>query len=269
LESKKDIKLNDTNHARANILGVGVSAIDPDFALGCIDTWIENDQREYVVVSTVHTIMECQKSPLLRTAVNNAGMVTPDGMPLVWLANWESDYPVKRVYGPDLMLAVCERSLQRGYKHFFYGGAAGVPELLADKLKTRYPGLQIAGTYSPPFRRLSSKEEGRVNEMINEANPDIVWVGLGTPKQDLWMAKHRPGLNAPVIIAVGAAFDFHTSRLPQAPPWMQQNGLEWLFRLLQEPTRLWYRYLVYNPWFILKIIQQKIGLREYPLFSTM
>ena len=152
-------KVGNTNHARANVLGVGVSAIDLDFALDCIDTWIANDHREYVVVSTVHTVMECQKSALLRAAVNDAGMVTPDGMPLVWLARWESDHPVKRVYGPDLMLAVCEHSLQRGYRHYFYGGAAGVPELLADELTSRYPGLQIAGTYSPPFRRLTLEEK--------------------------------------------------------------------------------------------------------------
>jgi N-acetylglucosaminyldiphosphoundecaprenol N-acetyl-beta-D-mannosaminyltransferase len=253
------------NAPRVNILGVGISAIDPEFALEQIDTWIAENDKEYVAVCTVNTIMECQKSDTLRTAVNEAGMATPDGMPLVWLAKQDSDRPVERVYGPDLMLAVCERSVQRGYKHFLYGGAEGVPELLAEELEQRFPGIQIAGVYSPPFRNLTAAEEDNIIQMINDADPDIIWVGLSTPKQDLWMAKHRPKLNASVIIAVGAAFDFHTKRVSQAPSWMQRSGLEWFYRFLQEPGRLWYRYLVYNPWFILKIIGQKTGLRRYQL----
>ncbi len=254
------IKSNDTSHSRVNILGVYISAIKEEFAIEQIDSWITNGAREYVSVCNVHTIMECQNNISVREAVNNAGMATPDGMPLVWLANWESNQTVERVYGPDLMLAVCERSVQLGYKHYFYGGEEGVPKLLTAELKKRYPGLQIAGEFSPPFRSLTQAEEHSVVNMINETDPDIIWVGLGTPKQDLWMAKHRPRLNAPVIISVGAAFDFHTKRVRQAPNWMQRNGLEWLYRLIQEPRRLWYRYLVYNPWFVLKIFQQKIEL---------
>jgi N-acetylglucosaminyldiphosphoundecaprenol N-acetyl-beta-D-mannosaminyltransferase len=250
---------------KVNILGVGISAIKPDIALQQIDAWIENKDRQYVAVCTVNTIMECQKDDTMLKAINNAGMATPDGMPLVWLANRNSDHQVERVYGPDLMLAVCESSVERGYRHFLYGGAAGVPELLSKELQSRFPGLEIVGEYSPPFRDLTLEEEELIINMINQANPDVIWVGLGTPKQDLWMAKHRSSLSAPVIIAVGAAFDFHTKRIAQAPEWMQRSGLEWLFRFSQEPSRLWHRYLVYNPLFILRVIEQRLGLKRYNL----
>jgi N-acetylglucosaminyldiphosphoundecaprenol N-acetyl-beta-D-mannosaminyltransferase len=250
---------------KVNILGVGINAIKQDFALQQIDNWIAKDDRQYVAICTVHTIMECQKDKTMLEAVNKAGMATPDGMPLVWLAGRDSHHPVERVYGPNLMLAVCERSVELGYKHFLYGGVDGVPELLAAELRRRFPGLKIVGEYSPPFRDLTVKEENKIIEMINQTAPDIIWVGLGTPKQDLWMAKHRARLNAPVIIAVGAAFDFHTGRVSQAPVWMQRSGLEWLYRFFQEPGRLWHRYLVYNPLFVLKVIEQRSGLRRYDL----
>ena len=265
MEHKKLRGTSTAEPCRVNVLGVGISAIDQDFAIKQIDAWITNDDREYITVCTVNTVMECQKSVTMREAINNAGMATPDGMPLVWLANWESNQSVKRVYGPDLMLAVCELSLKQGYRHYLYGGAEGVPEQLAAELQIRFPGIQIVGTFSPPFRSLTPAEEEDVIEMINVAKPDIIWVGLGTPKQDLWMAKFRSRLNAPVMIGVGAAFDFHTKRIPQAPAWMQRSGLEWLYRLFQEPKRLWYRYVVYNPWFVLKILGQKTGLRKYQL----
>jgi N-acetylglucosaminyldiphosphoundecaprenol N-acetyl-beta-D-mannosaminyltransferase len=186
-------------------------------------------------------------------------------MPLVWLSRRQSRTPVERVYGPDLMLALCAKSIEQGYRHYFYGGAPGVPETLGQTLQTRFPGLQVAGDCSPPFRSLTSAEEIQIINHINQTQADIVWVGLGTPKQDLWMAAHRPRLTAPVLIGVGAAFDFHTGRIPQAPRWMQQNGLEWLFRLYQEPRRLWYRYLIYNPLFVLLILAQLLGLRRYSL----
>lgn len=251
----------ETGHVRVDILGVGISAIDPTFALDQIDRWIEERARQYVSVCTVHTVMECQQNPAMRAAVNGAGMATPDGMPLVWLADRQSDRPVTRVYGPDLMLAACERSLQSGHTHYLFGGAEDVPALLANELERRFPGINIVGAYSPPFRKLSPAEEQQIVDQINEANPDIVWVGLGTPKQDLWMAAFRSRLNAPVLIAVGAAFDFTIGRVSQAPPWMQRSGLEWLYRLFQEPGRLWYRYLVYNPQFIVKVLGQQARMR--------
>ena len=250
---------------RVNILGVGIHAITMGQALKQIFQWIENRAREYVCVCNVHTVMECQRNEAMHRAVNMAGLATPDGMPLVWLGQWKSQIQVSRVYGPDLLLALCQLSLDHGYSHYFYGGAAGVAEQLADRLNERFPGLKIAGTYSPPFRPLTTLENAGIIEQINQTVPDIIWVGLGTPKQDLWMAANRDKLTAPVIIGVGAAFDFHTGRIPQAPAWMQDVGLEWLFRLWQEPGRLAYRYLVYNPLFILLILMQTLGLKHYSL----
>jgi len=237
-------------------------------AVAHISAWVENRAREYVCVCTVHTVMECQQNERMRRAVNRAGLATPDGMPLVWLGQRQSRAKVGRVYGPDLMLALCERSASCGYRHYFYGGVDGTPELLAEKLRARFPELHVAGTYSPPFRALTPSEDAHIVTQINQAAPDVVWVGLGTPKQDLWMAAHRDQLTAPVLIGVGAAFDFHTGRIPQAPAWMQRNGLEWLFRLRHEPRRLWYRYLVYNPLFVLLVLAQAIGLKQYAIMPA-
>jgi len=253
------------NIPRINILGVGVSALTLSQAINQVTAWIESRACQYVSICTVHTIMECRRNERVRQAVNRAGLAAPDGMPLVWLSKWKSRQPVNRVYGPDFMLALCERSAARGYRHYFYGGAADVPELLATRLRTRFPGLNIVGTHSPPFRPLTAAEDADIIARINRTGADIVWVGLGAPKQDVWMAAHRSQLTAPVLIGVGAAFDFHTGRIPQAPKWMQQNGLEWLFRLWQEPKRLWYRYLVYNPLFILYILAQISGLKHYSI----
>ena len=163
------------------------------------------------------------------------------------------------------MLALCERSQATGHRHYFYGGVPGVAELLTERLQRRYPGLIVTGSYSPPFRPVGVSEEPQVLNDINLTKPDIIWVGLGTPKQDYWVASHRSALTAPVLIAVGAAFDFHAGLIRQAPRWMQQSGLEWLFRLSQEPRRLAYRYLVYNPLFVFQLGLQLSGLRRYSL----
>jgi N-acetylglucosaminyldiphosphoundecaprenol N-acetyl-beta-D-mannosaminyltransferase len=248
---------------RANILGVGVSALNMAMALEIIEGWIERREPHYVCVTGVHGVMESQRDGELRRIHNRAGLVTPDGMPLVWLSRLQGFHHVERVYGPDLMLALCERSAAKGYRHFFYGGAEGVPEQLASVLQKRFPGLQVAGTFSPPFRPLTPDEDDRIVQMINAAAPDIVWVGLSTPKQERWMAGHRERLTAPVLIGVGAAFDFLTGRKPQAPRWMQRAGLEWLFRLLTEPRRLWRRYLINNPRFVLLVLLQWSGLRRF------
>jgi N-acetylglucosaminyldiphosphoundecaprenol N-acetyl-beta-D-mannosaminyltransferase len=250
---------------RTNILGVDISAIALHEAVRQIYSWLDSRERHYVNVCTVHTIMECQKAPELKKIVNRSGMATPDGMPLVWLCHYYGEKNVTRVYGPDLLLSVCAHSTEKKYGHFFYGGAPGVADALAERLKHRFPELTVAGAYSPPMLAIGQTEEPGTIDMINGSNADMVWVGLGTPKQDFWVAHHRALLNAPVLIAVGAAFDFITGRLPQAPSWMQRNGLEWLFRLAKEPRRLAYRYLVYNPLFILYILGQISGLRRYPL----
>jgi N-acetylglucosaminyldiphosphoundecaprenol N-acetyl-beta-D-mannosaminyltransferase len=250
---------------KVNILGVGISAINMGEALEQIADWIDRREHHYISVCNVHTVMECQRDAAMRQAVNGASMATPDGMPLVWLGRSKSKRDVSRVYGPDLVLALCQFSAQRGYSHYFYGGEEGVPGLLAERLQARVPGLQVAGGYSPPFRPLLPEEDASIVSRINAAHPDIVWVGLGTPKQDLWMAAHRKQLAAPVLIAVGAAFDFHAGRKKQAPHWMQQSGLEWLFRLITEPRRLWRRYVFYNPLFVTMVLLQALGLRKYSL----
>jgi N-acetylglucosaminyldiphosphoundecaprenol N-acetyl-beta-D-mannosaminyltransferase len=192
-------------------------------------------------------------------------MVTPDGMPLVWLGKQAGHAHVDRVYGPDLMLAIMEKSQKEGYRHYFYGGADGVPELLKQKLQEKFPTIQVVGTYSPPFRPLSPEEDQQIVEMINETNPDIVWIGLSTPKQERWMSSHVGRISAPVMIGVGAAFDFHAGLKSQAPRFIQRSGFEWLYRLVTEPKRLWKRYLVNNPLFIIGIVQQKLGLKKYSL----
>ncbi|MGQ9676028.1 MAG: WecB/TagA/CpsF family glycosyltransferase [Chloroflexota bacterium] len=249
---------------RTNILGVGISAIDMNLALEQIEGWVARREQHYVCVATVHGVMECQRDPTLRQVFNNSGLTTPDGMPLVWLSRLNGYRHVRRVYGPDLMLALCQRSVDRGYGHYLYGGAEGVAETLADRLRQRFPGLRIVGTYTPPFRALTPAEDAAVIERINQAKPDIVWVGISAPKQDRWMAEHVGRLTAPVLIGVGAAFDFHSGRKRQAPRWMQGAGLEWLFRLSQEPRRLWRRYLVYNPLFVGFVFLQMTGVKRYP-----
>jgi N-acetylglucosaminyldiphosphoundecaprenol N-acetyl-beta-D-mannosaminyltransferase len=255
-------------HPRVNILGVGISAINLLEAIEAVEGWIARRERHYVNVCTVQTVMECRRHARLRRIVNESGLSTPDGMPLVWLSHLHGYPDAGRVYGPDLLLALCERSATTGHRHFFYGGAPGIADRLADRLRKRFPGLIVAGTYTPPFRAVDAEEDRVVLETIDAAAPDIVWVGLGTPKQDYWVARHRDRLSAAALIAVGAAFDFHSGALKQAPKWMQRSGLEWLFRLSQEPRRLAFRYLVYNPLFIALTALQLMGLRRYRLHQA-
>ncbi len=251
--------------ARANILGVGVSALNMPLALDIIAGWIERGERHYVCVANVHVIMECVRDLALRAQVNRAGLVTPDGMPLVWLSRRAGHRHVGRVYGPDLVLALCERSAREGYRQFFYGGEPGVPEALAERLSARFPGLQVVGAHSPPFRALTPAEEAAEIDLLNRSGADILWAGLGAPRQERWMAARRPRLNIPVLIGVGAAFNFLTGHAPQAPRWMMRAGLEWLYRLAREPRRLWRRYLINNPLFIYNVLLQELGLKRWPL----
>jgi N-acetylglucosaminyldiphosphoundecaprenol N-acetyl-beta-D-mannosaminyltransferase len=241
---------------RVDVLGVQVSVLDMDSTLDILDRWITEGHREYVCVTGVHGVMESRRNEELRKIHNAAGLVTADGMPLVWWSRWHGWRDARRVYGPDLLLASCERSLTTGYRHFFYGGGEGVADLLAKRLSRRYPGLAVAGTYTPPFRPLTADEDQEVVHRINDAAPDIVWVGLSTPKQEFWMAEHVGRLDVPALIGVGAAFDFHAGLKPQAPRWMQHSGLEWLFRLGTEPRRLWKRYLINNPAFVWLAMQE-------------
>ncbi|MDX1661277.1 MAG: WecB/TagA/CpsF family glycosyltransferase [Gemmatimonadota bacterium] len=253
---------------RTNVLGVGVSAIDMADAVETIGEWIEHRTPRYVTVTGVHGVMESQRDEALREIHTAAGLVTPDGMPLVWLSRLSGHRDVRRVYGPDLMLECCARSVERGWKHFLYGGAEGVPELLAERLRQRFDGIDVAGTYSPPFRPLTREEDERVVEMIDRSGADIVWVGLGTPKQERWMSEHVGRVGAPVLVGVGAAFDFHAGLKSQAPSWMQRAGLEWLYRLSTEPRRLWRRYLINNPLFVGSVLLQRTGVRRYSLTGS-
>jgi N-acetylglucosaminyldiphosphoundecaprenol N-acetyl-beta-D-mannosaminyltransferase len=247
---------------RVNILGVGVSAVNMQQALDRIDGWVETGERRYVCVCPVHSIMECRRSEEVRRIFNSAGMVTPDGMPLVWIARWSGHPHVGRVYGPDLMLAALGG---RPHRHLFYGGGPGVARRLADRMKQRFPDVEVAGVLEPPFAPLDELCTPEAAKEINASRPDVVWVGMSSPKQDRWMARMRPLLDAPVLIAVGAAFDFHTGTVRQAPGWMQRSGLEWLFRLATEPRRLWRRYLIDNPWFLWELALQKTRLRRFDL----
>jgi N-acetylglucosaminyldiphosphoundecaprenol N-acetyl-beta-D-mannosaminyltransferase len=241
---------------RVDVLGVGVSAIDMDRAVAEVSHWIEEREQHYVCITGVHGVMESQCDPELLAIHNASGLTTPDGMPLVWAGRRAGMAHMRRVYGPDLMLAVCALAADRGWSCFFYGADEGVPELLAERLAERFPGLKVAGTMSPPFRPLTAEEDAAVVERINGASPDILWVGLSTPKQERWMAAHMARLTVPVLVGVGAAFDIHAGRLPQAPSWMQASGLEWLYRLYREPRRLWRRYLRNNPRFVLAIVRR-------------
>lgn len=238
---------------RCDVLGVGISAIDRPMALERIERWIERRTPAYVTVTGVHGVMESQRDPELLRIHNQAGMVTPDGMPMVWLSRLRGFKHVRRVYGPDLMLDACARSQQTGWRHYFYGGGEGVADLLARNLVERFPGLHVAGTFCPPFRPMTEAEDRELIERINASGADIVWVGLSTPKQEYWMARHVGRISAPVLIGVGAAFDFHAGLKPQAPRWMQQSGMEWFFRLVTEPRRLWKRYLVNNTGFLYRL----------------
>jgi N-acetylglucosaminyldiphosphoundecaprenol N-acetyl-beta-D-mannosaminyltransferase len=243
--------------ARVDVLGVHVTPSTFANAVETFTAWIESGRREYVTFTGVHGVMESQRDPELLKIHNGAGFVSCDGMPLVWSCRRVQFRDAERVYGPDAMLAMCEVAAQRGYRVFLYGGKDGVPERLRDRLCARIPGLQIVGVHSPPFRDLTEQEMHNEIEMINAAGADLVWVGLSTPKQERWMATRRPLLDAAVLFGVGAAFDFHAGLVRQAPPVMQQAGLEWLFRLAMEPRRLWRRYLRNNPAFIWKVARTR------------
>ena len=211
-----------------------------------------------IVQANVHTLVTAEEDPAYERALGAAGLVVPDGMPLVWILRWRGHKNVGRVYGPDLMLMMCKRGAKEGWRCYLYGGRPGVPELLKQRLVTRFPGLNVVGTYSPPFRALSPEEDSAACEAINAVKPDILGVGLGGPKQDLWMYQHREKLDVSVMHGVGAAFDFLSGRIPQAPRWMMNVGLEWFFRLLVEPRRLWKRYTLTNVKFVYYLIMKEL-----------
>ena len=245
---------------RFPVLGTLIDAVQIPAVIAQMQAWIlRRDSCHYIAVTGMHGVTEARHDPQLRAALASASLVVPDGMPLVWLGRRHGFSLPRRVYGPELMLRFWQET--PAARHFFYGGAPGVADALALKFSRQFPTHHVAGTFSPPYRALSPGEDDEISSMINAAHPEIVWVGLGTPKQERWMLDHRHKLAVPVLIGVGAAFDFHAGTMRSAPVWMGENGLEWLFRLLQEPRRLWHRYLVRGSEFaalsLLELLKQR------------
>jgi N-acetylglucosaminyldiphosphoundecaprenol N-acetyl-beta-D-mannosaminyltransferase len=239
------------------LLGVPLAVTDYQGTLDWIDRAAATSHRGYVCVAAVHTVMACQEDPELRSAVLGASFTVPDGQPLVWALNALGHRLSDRVYGPELLERACARASRTGLRFYLYGGRNhGALAELARNLRLRHPGLKIVGGHCPPFRPLTAAEEDAVAEEINRSGADVVWAGIGVPKQEKWMARMRDRLDAPVLVGVGAAFDFHAGLVAQAPDRLQRLGLEWAFRLLQEPRRLWRRYLRYNPRFVLGFARQ-------------
>lgn len=245
------------------VLGVRVDAVQIPEAIARMEEWIAGrDGCRYIAVTGMHGVTEAQHDPTFKEILHAAGMVVPDGYPLVWLGCRKGFKGLRRrVYGPELMETFFTQT-GKAYRHFFYGGAPGVADDLAEKFGSQRGGITLAGTYCPPFRELTAQEDRQIVELIERTRPDIVWVGLSTPKQERWMFEHRERLNAPVLVGVGAAFDFHTGRRSQAPIWMREHGLEWLFRLVREPRRLWRRYLIYGSEFAALVFLELLGLKK-------
>jgi N-acetylglucosaminyldiphosphoundecaprenol N-acetyl-beta-D-mannosaminyltransferase len=236
---------------RVEVLGTPLAVSDYEEVLDWMEAMIAADGRGYLTAAAVNLVMSAREDEQARAAVDEATLVVPDGQPLVWALRALGQRRATRVYGPDLMAAFCARAAARGIPVYLYGGRT--PEalaLLAARLRERFPGLDIAGSESPPFRALSEPEEIEAAKRIDASGAAVVWVGTGQPKQEKWMHRMRPRLAAPLLVGVGAAFDFHAGLVPQAPPWMQRAGLEWAYRLSREPRRLWRRYARYNPLFV-------------------
>jgi len=245
---------------RINILGVPVSALNMTLAIRTIEGWVKRREARYVCVCDVYSASLASGRTDHLAALQGADMVAPDGKPLSVVGRLRGNKTIQRVSGPDLMPALCAYSASRGWKHYFYGGAEGVAEELAANLKAANPELEIAGTECPPFREQTRDEKQATVDRITASGAHIVWVGLGCPKQERWIAENVGKIPNAVLIGVGAAFDFQTGRVRRAPMWMRNAGLEWLHRLISEPRRLWRRYLVYAPRFVFLNLIEAIGL---------
>jgi N-acetylglucosaminyldiphosphoundecaprenol N-acetyl-beta-D-mannosaminyltransferase len=250
-------------HAHADVLGVDLSAINMNSAIDLTERWIATRKSAYICMTGVHGVMEAQSNEHLRRVLNGAFINAPDGMPMSWVGWLQGHRQMNRVYGPDFMADLCRLSVSKGYRHYLYGGQPGVARQLKIALQKRFPGLQVVGTCTPPFRSLTPEEEIRLLNDVQNSRPDILWVGLSTPKQECFMAEYVDRLCVPLMVGVGAAFDYHTGRVDDAPAWMKRAGLQWLHRLMQEPGRLWKRYLLNNPAFVWGITLQFLKLRNY------
>lgn len=248
---------------RVNVLGVGISALNMDLARAVFERAIRDQTRGYVCVTGVHGVMEAQDNPEMRAILNRAFLCTPDGMPMVWYGKFSGHREMTRVYGPDLMLEICGKLPQ--CRHFLFGGSDGCAEFLKQNLEQRFPGIQVVGVFEPPWRALNPAEEAQLAEMIRQTKPDVMWVGLSTPKQEKFMAEYLPKLEVTLMVGVGAAFDLVSGRVKQAPRWIQRSGLEWFYRMCREPRRLWRRYFKNNPRFVLAAIGQALRLKKYSL----
>jgi N-acetylglucosaminyldiphosphoundecaprenol N-acetyl-beta-D-mannosaminyltransferase len=248
---------------KREILGIPIAMTDYDRTMEVMDSMIERREAGFVCAAPVHAVMVAQDDPEMYAALRHSTLTVPDGMPLVWAANMLGEHLPDRVYGPELMLRYNDRCAERGHRVWLYGGRdQGSLVQLALSMRRRHPGLQIVGGYSPPFRSLTGAEEDAIVEQINTSRPDILWVGIGVPKQEKWMARLAPRLDVPVMCGVGAAFDFHAGRISQAPRWMQERGLEWTYRIAQEPRRLLPRYLYFNPKFLSSFTRQLLRERR-------
>jgi N-acetylglucosaminyldiphosphoundecaprenol N-acetyl-beta-D-mannosaminyltransferase len=245
-----------------SVLDVPLALTDYDETLDWMDAMVASRSKGYVTAAAVHLVMVAQEDPETRAAVLGATLAVPDGQPLVWALGALGHEGASRVYGPTLMARYCERAAKSGVRMYLYGGRnQGALVELTLSLRRKFPGIQIVGGYSPPYRDLTAEEEAWVAKDINRSRAEVVWVGTGQPKQERWMARMREALDAPLLVGVGAAFDFHAGLIPQAPEWMQHWGLEWTFRLAHEPRRLWRRYARYNPRFIAAFAKQLLASR--------
>ena len=259
---------------RSNVLGVGISPLNLELAQEALFAGADcAGFSGYVTITGVHGVIESQSDEELQKIHNRSFLSTPDGMPMVWMGRWNGFSHMDRVYGPEFMLNVFQATQESSHRHFFFGGADGVAQELKEKLEERFPGARVSGTYTPPFRPLTEEEELDLVKQIQAAKPHFFWVGLSTPKQERFMAafldKYRDRFqewsHGLIMLGVGAAFDFHSGKIAQAPRWVQRSGFEWLFRVFKDPKRLWKRYAIGNSLFISKIIPAMMGLKKYHL----
>jgi len=252
---------------RVNVLGVRVDPVDMDSAALIFEAQLKAKKKGYVCLAGVHGIMEAQKDSNLKSIFAGALLVAPDGMPTVWMGRAQGFSRMQRVFGPDLMLEIFAREEFHGCTHFLCGGEAGVAESLRKEILRRFPETKIVGTYSPPFRLMTTEEEASFAATIRSVQPDVIWIGISTPKQERFMARYLPMLETTLMVGVGAAFLYHTGAIQDSPQWVKRMGMQWLHRLLQEPSRLWKRYLLNNPHFVVCALLQMLGIRHYPLLS--
>ena len=254
----------ETKRRHANVLGVPVEALDMTMALARIETALAERQKGYICMVGVHGIMEAQRDPALKKALTQSLMTVPDGTPTAWVGRWQGLKWMQRVTGPDLMLEIFRRKEFAHYTHFFYGGKEGVAQDLASNLSRRFPWARVVGTYTPPFRELNLTEQEGLISRIRSLRPSIIWVGISTPRQEMFMQRYLPLLDTSLMFGVGAAFDFHTGRIKDCAEWIKRAGLQWLHRLLQDPRHLVWRYLRNNPAFVWRIAMQFAGFGPPP-----